>query len=560
MSTLEELQQQLPLLIDKLVEKDIMTDDEGRVLLDTIMDANLPLGEMNKLFIDLSNEAGLSVVTDTKEKVAAWRKIIISLMLAGILGVGLERGIPGMYYTLYEKIYITITSLLEAGYKNQQIREFISNPPSISIPDSNIPGILSTLKDGFMSSFVVAASIAIACVNVACSTAQNITEQISMDNIKFTADLATHIVAPLSVAYTIQILNGSYDAEIARFIDNGYIQRALSGTHDTVIDVKRSIAETIAESAIDVNDMKLDIKWTENVVPDRRMEPSTDSSINNEIEGAIDDIFSVEENSEKFSKVKMLEDILEVLRAEDKARAIQIFTAKYRETGSSRIPILLTLLTAPSVKKSKYATMSQPDPILDAMPGAYQNFIRQSSLSSKYKYPVKSDDPNAVKNEQVAFPLERLDVDMLPSGKKEAKITWNKDSDRLLYEFINVWLNEKYPDFVQKLNMLSPEDHNAIIRRIREMASNGGYNLLSSLDDPNLDRSKEELYTLFKEIYRTIKIQMDTYTTVKEDLSGGRRRKKSRRYKKRRATQRKRRVKGRRTRKGKKRRSTKRRR
>jgi len=149
---------------------------------------------------------------------------------------------------------------------------------------------------------------------------------------------------------------------------------------------------------------------------------------------------------------------------------------------------------------------------------------------------------------------ERLrDVGILPSRIKVAKITWNKDSDRFLYEFINVFLNNKDPELVKKLNLLSPEDHNAIINRIRDIAlSKGGYNLLPILDDPNLDRSKEELYTLFNTIYETIQLQMSTYT--------GGRNKKSRQYKKRRSTLRRRRVKGRRTRKGKKRRSTKRKR
>jgi hypothetical protein len=252
------------------------------------------------------------------------------------------------------------------------------------------------------------------------------------------------------------------------------------------------------------------------------------------------------------------------------AAAIEVFKDKYKDINRT-IPKLLELLTAKQAElRADSDNFSQPEPRSASM-SIGSPLTRATSLLGSYKYPMKSDDPNSVRSEYVAFPrVDRFDVvtsrkslqdvGILPSGKKESKITWNKDSDRFLYEFINVWLNEKYPDFVQKLNFLSSEDHNAIINRIREMASNGGYNLLSSLDDPNLDRSKEELYTLFKEIYRTIKIQMDTYTTVKEDLSGGRRRKKSRRYKKRRATQRKRRVKGRRTRKGKKRRSTKRRR
>jgi hypothetical protein len=571
MSTLEDLHQQLPLLINQLIEKGIMTEDEGDALLNTIMTSNLSQGDLNALILDLSREAGLSVVTDTIEKVARWRKIIIGLMLAGITGAILESGIPGIYYTLYEKIYTTVMLLFNAGIPKDQIREFINNRQSIQVPSiPNPSGLLLNLKDTLITGFFIASSIVLACINVVCSTAQTITEKITIDNFKFTADLAAQMATPVGITFAVKILKGSYDKEIAVFIDSGAIQSALGKVDDTVIDVKRSIAGAVSESAIDVDDMKLGIKWS-NLVPNRRNEPSTDASINNEIERAISDIFSDPNKSAMFSKIEMLNDILEVLRSKDKQRAIQSFTVKYRDTGSDRIPILLTLLTAPPVKKSDYGTMSQPDPTSYAMPGD-QVLTRQSSLFSNYKYPVKSDDPNAVKNEQVAFPLARFDVvkeradlqriGRIPSGKKETKKNWNKESDRFLYEFINVWINDNDAGFVQKLNFLSPEDHNRVINEIIKMARDrNGYELVSSVDDPrNKDKSYEELTKLFDEIYRTIKILMDTLPIAKEeDLAGGRH-KKSRHYKKRRMTQRKHRVKGRRTRKGKKKRSTKRRR
>ena len=564
MSTLEELQQQLPLLIDQLIQKGVMTVDEGDALLDTIRDSDLSQGDLNALILDLSREAGLPVVTDTINKVARWRKIIIGLMLAGITGVELESNIPGIYYSLYEKLSTTVMSLLNAGIAKDQIRDFINNaqmPSMPSMPNMNPLARLSNLKDKVISGFFIASSIILACVNMVCSAGQTIAEQLSIDNLKFTSNLAAQMASPVGITYAIQILKGEYDRSIADFIDTGAIQRALSKADDTVIDVKRSIAAAVAESAINVDDMKLGIKWT-NLVPDRRIDADTDRSINNEIERAISDIFSDPNNSAMFSKIEMLNDILEVLRAKDKARAIQQFTAKYRDTGSSRIPILLTLLTAPPAQKSKYGTMSQPDPTSYAIPGDDFKMTRSASFMGPYK----EEFPGAkTVSHQFKSNLGRLDaardieglqqIGMLPSKSKVKKITWNKDSDRFLYEFINVWLNEKDPILIQKLNLLSPEDHNVIINRIRDMASSGGYELLSSLDNPNLDRSKKDLYKLFNTIYDTIILQIDTYT-------GGRHYKKSRHYKKRRITKRKRTIQKKRMtqRKGKKRRSTKRKR
>jgi hypothetical protein len=89
--------------------------------------------------------------------------------------------------------------------------------------------------------------------------------------------------------------------------------------------------------------------------------------------------------------------------------------------------------------------------------------------------------------------------------------------------------------------------------------------MISSFYDPrNQDNTLKQLGKNFKDMYDSIKIQIETKPTTKKDLLDllGGRYKKSRHYKRRRTAQRKRTIqkKGRRTRKGKKRRSTKRKR
>ena len=581
MSTLEELQQQLPLLIDQLTQKGIMTSDEGNVLLDTIRDSDLSQGDLNALILDLSREAGLPVVTDTINKVARWRKIIIGLMLAGITGVELESNIPGIYYSLYEKLSTTVMSLLNAGIPKDQIRDFINNaqmpsmPSMPSMPNMNPLARLSNLKDKVISGFFIASSIILACVNMVCSAGQTIAEQLSIDNLKFTSNLAAQMASPVGITYAIQILKGEYDRSIADFIDTGAIQRALSKADDTVIDVKRSIAAAVAESAINVDDMKLGIKWT-NLVPDRRIDADTDRSINNEIERAISDIFSDPNNSAMFSKIEMLNEILEVLRAKDKARAIQQFTAKYRDTGSSRIPILLTLLTAPPAQKSKYGTMSQPDPTTYAMPGADLNMTRSASFMGPYKeeFPgaktvFHQEKSNLGRFDAATAKEHLIRLGIIPPQINVKKITWDPSTNDLLNVFINIYVASIDPELVDKLNFLSPPDHNEIIMRINEMArENGANGMISSFKDPlNQDNTLKQLGKNFKDMYDSIKIQIETKPTTKKDLSGGRY-KKSRHYKRKRMTQRRRMTKRKRTiqkkrmtqRKGKKRRSTKRKR
>ena len=562
-----DIQQQLEIVIGQLVERNIMTGDEGNALLDTIIAANLQTGEMNKLLMDLSNEASLPVVTNTRERVARWRKIIISLMLAGIAAVTIERVVPGMYYTLFEKIYTTVTPLLSGGITADTIRSVINNPPSapsIPMPDTaTMARIMTSLTNGLTTGFFRAASMAVGCFGIICEGTQAIVNQLTTDNFYSAVRLATQLVLPGGISYAYGILRGDLDGYIADLIEKNVI---LNAAQNTVEGVKDAITDAVRESAEDVGNAMLNITWSDIAPPNSRLDPSINSIINNAIRKQIEQIKANPQNAA--SVTELLNDILIVLRADDKVAAIEVFRNKYREINRT-IPMLLELLTAKQAELSDGSSnYSQPASSSAAMLDSSQ-LTRGDSLSANYKYPVKSDDPNAVSWEQVAFPsVNRFDVvtqkeklanvGIIPREKKEAKITWNKDSDRFLHEFIYVWLNDKeYPErvsYFQKLNLLSAEDHNAIIRRIREMATEGGgYNLLSSLDNDNLDRSKQELYELFNKIYETIKVQMDTY-------AGGRRRRKSRQYKKRRSTMKRRRVKGRRTRKGKKRRSTKRRR
>jgi hypothetical protein len=559
-----DIRQQLEAVIEKLTGNGIMTEDEGNALFDTIMGANLLQGEMNKLLMDLSIEAGLPVVTNTRERVARWRKIIISLMLAGILSATIESVVPGMYYTLFEKMYTTVTTLLSAGITADTIRSVINNPPSApsipSIPIPNIPGLITSLTNGLTTGFFMAASMAVGCIDIVCRGSQAIVNQLTRDNFYSAARLAVQLVLPGGISYAFKVLRGDFDEDIANLIDRGVI---LNIAQNTVRDVKDTITDAVRESAENVGNAMLDITWSD-VAPNSGLEPSINSIINNAIRKQIEQIKDNPQNTASITE--LLNDILNVLRADDKVAAIEVFKNKYREINRT-IPMLLELLTAKQAElKADSDNFSQPEPRSASMSDSSQ-LSRTQSLFKDYKYPVKSDDPNAVRNEPVVFPsVNRFDIlrdreileqsCVLPKKEKEVKkIIWNDKTDPFLYQFINVWLNKNYPDFIKKLNLLSAEDHNAIIRRIKELIPQNGYDLLSSIGNPNLDRSEKELYELFNSIYGTIQVQMNTY-------AGGRRHKKSRQYKKRRMTQRRRTIrrKGRRTRKGKKRRSTKRRR
>lgn len=560
------LQEQLRLL--KIHLDGIMDPDESQALIDTIENSGLPPDDITGLIADISNETGISAISATKLKVEAWRKTIVKLLLAGVTAAMIESYIPGIYYTLYEQLSVTITSLLKAGISAIDINSMSSVPmPSIpmpSIPMSSVPmpsipnmaGMITSLTNGLKTGFFMAASIAVGCIGMVCAGGQEILNQLTIDNFNFTSRLATQLAIPAGTSYAYRVLRGDFDDNVVNLIDGGIIQQILTNISDKVSDVKQNIARTVAKNAINVNDMSLGVTWTD-VAPDIDFDPDTNRIINNAIREQIEQIKANPDNTASITE--LLNDILIVLRADDKNSAIEVFKNKYKDINTT-IPKLLVLLTAkPAKRRPNFESLSQTDAV--AIPRRQgTDLSRGASLSSNL--PVDSNNPFAVRNDYKAFPLGRPDVlrdteilrraGILPSRIKVAKITWNKDSDRFLYEFINVWLKNVDPELVQKLNLLSAEDHNAIINRIREMASSGGYNLLASLDNENLDRSKEALYELFNRIYETIKVQMNTFV-------GGRRRK-SRQYKKRRSTLRRRRVKGHRTRKGKKRRSTKRRR
>jgi hypothetical protein len=559
------LQEQLRLL--KIHLDGIMDPDESQALIDTIENSGLPPDDITGLIADISNETGISAISATKLKVEAWRKTIVKLLLAGVTAAMIESYIPGIYYTLYEQLSVTITSLLKAGISAIDINSMssvpmpsIPMPPMSSVPMPSIPnmaGMITSLTNGLKTGFFMAASIAVGCIGMVCAGGQEILNQLTIDNFNFTGRLATQLAIPAGTSYAYRVLRGDFDDDVVNLIDGGIIQQILTNISDKVSDVKQNIARTVAKNAINVNDMSLGVTWTD-VAPDIDFDPDTNRIINNAIREQIEKIKANPDNTASITE--LLNDILIVLRADDKNSAIEVFKNKYKDINTT-IPKLLVLLTAKPVKpRANFESLSQTDAV--AIPRRQgTDLSRGSSLSSNL--PVDSNNPFAVRNDYKAFPLGRPDVlrdteilrraGILPSRIKVAKITWNKDSDRFLYEFINVWLKNVDPKLVQKLNLLSAEDHNAIINRIREMGSSGGYNLLASLDNDNLDRSKEALYELFNRIYETIKVQMNTFV-------GGRRRIKSRHYKKRRSTLKRRRVKGRRTRKGKKRRSTKRRR
>jgi len=577
MSTLQQqsgLQEQLDLLKTHLDATGIMDPDESQTLIDTISgNADLSPAEKEQLIHDISNIADIPVGTDTREKVARWRKIIISLILAGFTGITLENIIPGIYYTLYERISTTITSLLIAGISSVQIREIINNPsipiPDIPISGPNIPGLMATLTEALKTGFFTAASMAVGCIDMVCRGGERLLNQLTIENFNYTAKLAGQLAVPKGISYAYKVLRGEFDGEIANAIDKGITQQILDSVDDTVTDVKRHIIEAVTESAEDVRDMSLGITWTD-VAPNSGLDPSINSIINNAISNEIEKMITNPKN--KTSTSKLLNDILNVLRSDNKADAIASFKVNYQDIPNT-IPELLILLTA---KQSELEPgrkgISQPDPDTLDLPSVtakkdwasqdpnYELPIGPNPMVSKFepKYDSRKFD--------VVVAIEALKkCGLIKQETDEKKITWDQ-SNNLLNVFINIYLNDKDPKLVQKLNFLSPEDHNGIIKYIEEMATkNGTYAVIMSFyDAENQDKSLECLNNKFSNMYRDVKVAIDTisrdpkYATAK---IGGRRQK-SRQYKKRRMTQRRRTTqrKGRRSRKGKKRRSTKRRR
>jgi len=569
MSTLQE---QLDLLKTHLDATGIMDPDESQSLIDTIKEADISPADKEKLIKDISDVADMPVVTDTLEKVARWRKIIISLMLAGITGITLENIIPGIYYTLYERIYTTITSLLIAGISSVQIRDVINNPPSIPIPDipipgPNIPGLMASLTEALKTGFFTAASMAVGCIDMICRGGEQVLNQLTIENFNYTAKLAAQLAVPRGISYAYKVLRGELDESIATLIDNHVTEQILNSIDDTVTDVKRHIIEAVTESAKDVRDMSLGITWTD-IAPNSGLDVSINEIINNAIGKEIEKMIADPENKAPISK--LLNDILNVLRSDNKADAIASFKVKYQDIPNT-IPRLLELLTAKEAElEPGRKGISQPDP-RSVVKSDSKKF--SASLPSSYGFPEEVPGSMYVRSESkynsgrfdIAVAIEILKrIGLIRQETDEKKITWDQ-SNNLLNVFINIYLNDKDPELVQKLNFLSPEDHNVIIKYIEKMANENGTNdvIMSFYDAENQDKSLKDLNNKFSNMYRDVKVAIDTiYRDPKYNTNiGGRRRyRKSRHYKKRRSTLRRRRVKGRRTRKGKKRRSTKRRR
>jgi hypothetical protein len=548
---LEDIQQ----VINILLEQGIMTDAEGNQFMQTIMsNPNLSEADLNGFILDLANMANIQVGSPTIEKVERWRKIIIGCLIAGISFNTIEAFIPGIYYTLYEKISTTITSLLKAGYKNQDIRDFINSPSSALPTIPNTSGMMKNLTNGLKNGFYIAASIATACLYVICNSAQTIIEELTIDNMKFTATLAGLLAAPNGINNVFQILKGSYDVDIARFIDSGKIQDAFGRVNNSVRDIKRSIKGTFIESAIDVDAMKLGITWT-NLVPDRRMEPSTTQTINNQIEKTVEEIFSDPIILEQIPKKQFLDDMLNIFKAEDKKIALKKFISKYEAIVSPGIFRLLELLfpdpreLTPGRKgfSQEIGLVSESVTPFSRSRSMLPGIGREAWPGSKnVEFTTKSN----IRRFDVSVERERLkNAGLLPSeivlGTHEPIA---QQDNRFVYDVLILPMDETrsgniYTEIQQAFP--DPKVQDQIINFIKRRQK-------LNYDDINYAGDVNRVSEIVRDVIKSGKVDLlDT-------LAGGRRYKKSRQYKKRRTTQRQRRVKGRRTRKGKKRRSTKR--
>ena len=320
--------------------------------------------------------------------------------------------------------------------------------------------------------------------------------------------------------------------------------------------------------------MRLGLNWN-GIAPDRQLDVGTIDMLNRQLVTEINrriDEFSGSNKLKSEFKLELLDDIAAILKLpeEEMIMAIQIFKDKYRDNN---IPILIKLLTDKAAElEPGRKGISQPDPFMSGLPSASPKKISASLPDDSDAFPIGLD-PMVVKFDEkynsgrfdAAVARKSLeDVGIIKPKSKVKKISWNRDSDRFLYEFISVWLIANRKDLFEKLNSLSNADYNTVITEIIKMGKDrGGYNIASSVDDTvNRDHSHKQLIELFTSITPTIEGLIDALLPVAEGepMPGGRRRRRSRHHKKRRTTLTRRRVKGRRTRKGKRRRSTKRRR
>ena len=573
----------LRVAIKHYIDKELMDDAEAEAFVLALAEADLSEGEMNTILQDLAYMAkGIPIISTTQVKVEAWRKFIQKLMLAGFLGVSLEKKIPGIYYLLYQELLTAIGLFVQAGYDNIKISELISPRSSIPIPPISMPdasGMLPFLKDKIISSFYTVAALGLDCMVGACGIFENLLNQLTKENFDFTVKLTGLMALSSGIPYAIQLLRGDFDGEIARLIESGQIGRILNGAARTVADISRSIRDKVIDSAIDVDNMSLGLNWND-IAPDRHLDVSTRDMLNNQLVTEINkriDEFSGSHKSKSEFKLELLDDIVAILKLpeEEMIVAIQIFKDKYRDNN---IPILIKLLTdkAADLEPGRKG-FSQPDPVMPVLPSSaspknisasldpYDIPIGPNPMAARHDEKYNSGRPDAILAKEAL-----INSGLIKKEEKIKKITWDQ-TDNLLNIFINIYLDAINPGLVKKLTLLSVLDHDMIINYIRGLAEeNGAYSVITSFYEPlTQDRSLKELNNKFASMYKSVKSRMDTlsidskYNTVEgEPMPGGRRRRKSRQYKKRRMSQRRRtsRRKGRRTRKGKKNKATKRRR
>lgn len=559
-----DIQEQLGLLRTYLLDDGIMEEAEADELINTINRAGLSPDDMSALIQDISNEAGIPAISATQVKVEVWRKTIIKIMLLGMAAATIDMYIPGIYYTLYETLSITISSLLSAGYNNQQIRDLISNPiPSIpSIP--NKLGMMTSLANVFNRGFLIAATITASCLSMVCDLMQTTTEALTIDNMKLTAKLAAQLAVPSGISYAFQVLRGDFDAKIAELIDKKTVQQILKRGSNKVKNVKDTIARAFAESAENVNNMKTGITWSD-LVPNRRMDSTAIRSINNQIDKIINEIFS-DPNPDilnHISKGRFLNDMLNIFQSRDKIQAVESFKDKYREYISPEIFRLLEILFAPpgELEPGRYAYSQPTESVSESVnvlsrsnslpPGGLTPAWPESTIT---KYETKSN----VNRFDILVERERLkQIGKLPAEIKlgtHKPITEqdNTPVNRFTYDVLIMPMDETRTGniyaAIQQAFPTDPKIQDTIFNFIQRRQKLNYEDINYALD---VDRVSE----IIRDVIKSGRVDL------LDKLAGGRRRYiKSRHYKKMRSTLRRRRVKGGRTQKGKKRRYTKRRR
>lgn len=538
----------LNVIIQRLVSEGTLNSDAaGESLFEAILDAGLTNVDMNSMLQDLGNMTNIPVISDTRLKVEAWRKIIRALILGGIAVATIEHFIPGIYYTLYKTISTTITTLLAAGYTNDVITGFINKPSSAMPSMPSVPplGLMNFLGQTLKTGFDMAASMVVRCLGMACDTTQTVTELLTKKNVELTAKLAAMIVLPEGIKNLIYILNGGSDEEIAQAIEAGVFMKFVGDVEDKVSDVIRIISEEVVRNAVVVNNAVVGVNW-DNIPRDRELDVSVTEIINREIQKEIDKMIANPELT--VSTTQLLNDILIVLRAPDKANAIEEFKRRYQDI-SPAMPRLLELLTAePAQLKKGFTNYSQDVSSSGFIPGAA--IQRKAASLGPYKFTPAFEGANQVRHEE-KLSLSKPDIAL---GQQPTKtfnqITFTESEEPFVYNVLELpVISLRSGNIYSEYRTLMPDTQRKIFNFIK--------------DNQTLDKGMKGYEDRVEKIAHIIitAINNNTVDSLKGRIVvGGRRHKKSRHYKKRRSTLRRRRVKGRRTRKGKKRRSTKRRR